>query len=422
MLLRGDGAVLQAPQPAHRLGGAAGGDPRLLRGAAGRARRAGPGDQARAPAARPGRRPARWCSAVTCRASSPTTAPAARSSRRSWSRTRHRRACSSCARASSRCARWSTRCSSWRRARTALFHEVGNLVLRTIVHNQYFRPFRPLEFCLEFDRVKSVPVLDALRKLGDPERRLFTTVALGLFRLLHYLTYVRVDAARGRARARVVLALVRSEALTLVGLLSGRSSRPASTSAHRAARFRRPRARAGPRDVPSCSGDGPGGRPSGGRAHRAPARQPPSRPRALPGSTRASSDSSRRRHGRAAPHGPRVFAELARAADDGCARAPRRATARCGRSAVRRDFQDVGYQLLRYGDFEPFDRFTGLVLELDPDKAGPEIATGSPRTVSASPTSPRRPSRRSAAAPSWAARTLRPPHGPRRGAPPMSAG
>ena len=80
-----------------------------------------------------------------------------------------------------------------------VFHEVGNLVLRAILHNQYFRPFRPLEFCLEFDRVKSVPVLDALRKLGDPERRLFTTVFLGLFRLLHYLGLRAAHAPRGRA-------------------------------------------------------------------------------------------------------------------------------------------------------------------------------------------------------------------------------
>ncbi|HZX42707.1 MAG TPA: hypothetical protein VFE93_12780, partial [Myxococcaceae bacterium] len=100
-----------------------------------------------------------------------------------------------------------------------VFHELGNLVLRAILHNQYFRPFRPLEFCLEFDRVKSVPVLDALRKLGDPERRLFTTAFLGLFRLLHYLAYVRPTPRGVERRARVVLALVRSEALTLVGYL-----------------------------------------------------------------------------------------------------------------------------------------------------------------------------------------------------------
>ena len=100
-----------------------------------------------------------------------------------------------------------------------VFHEVGNLALRAILQNQYFRPFRPLEFCIEFDRVKSVPILDALRRLSDPERRLFTTVFLGLFRLLHYLSFVR-SAPRGvERRSRVVLSLVRSEALTLVGYL-----------------------------------------------------------------------------------------------------------------------------------------------------------------------------------------------------------
>jgi hypothetical protein len=119
-----------------------------------------------------------------------------------------------------------------------VFHEVGNLVLRAILHNQYFRPFRPLEFCLEFDRVKSVPVLDALRKLGDPERRLFTTVFLGVFRLLHYLAYVRPTPRGVERRARVVLALVRSEALTLVGYLRTELAPRVSLRRHQGAGLR----------------------------------------------------------------------------------------------------------------------------------------------------------------------------------------
>ncbi|HMK72028.1 MAG TPA: hypothetical protein VK454_01740 [Myxococcaceae bacterium] len=101
-----------------------------------------------------------------------------------------------------------------------VFHEVGSLAVRAILQNRYFRPFRPLEFCLEFDRIRSVPVLDALRLLPDPERQLFTTAFLGLFRLLHSLAYLRPAADRpADRRARVLLALIRSEALTLAGYL-----------------------------------------------------------------------------------------------------------------------------------------------------------------------------------------------------------
>jgi hypothetical protein len=119
-----------------------------------------------------------------------------------------------------------------------VFHEVGNLALRAILQNQYFRPFRPLEFCIEFDRVKSVPVLDALRRLGDPERRLFTTAFLGLFRLLHYLAYVR-PAPRGvDRRSRVVLSLVRSESLTLVGYLKTEVAARSGLRRHQGAAMR----------------------------------------------------------------------------------------------------------------------------------------------------------------------------------------
>jgi len=101
-----------------------------------------------------------------------------------------------------------------------VFHEVGSLAVRAILQNRYFRPFRPLEFCLEFDRIRSVPVLDALRLLPDPERQLFTTAFLGLFRLLHSLAYLRPAADRpSDRRVRVLLALLRSEALTLAGYL-----------------------------------------------------------------------------------------------------------------------------------------------------------------------------------------------------------
>ncbi len=101
-----------------------------------------------------------------------------------------------------------------------VFHEVGSLAVRAILQNRFFRPARPLEFCLEFDRIRSVPVLDALRLLPDQERALFTTAFLALFRFLHALAYLRLEPERPLdRRARVLLALVHSEALTLAGYL-----------------------------------------------------------------------------------------------------------------------------------------------------------------------------------------------------------
>jgi hypothetical protein len=101
-----------------------------------------------------------------------------------------------------------------------VFHEVGSLTVRSILQSRFFRPSRPLEFSLEFDRIRSVGVLDALRVLPDPERELFTTSFLALFRLLHALGYLSGESERPLdRRARVLLSLVQSEALTLTRYL-----------------------------------------------------------------------------------------------------------------------------------------------------------------------------------------------------------
>ena len=46
----------------------------------------------------------------------------------------------------------------------SLFTDVGNLALREIVLNRYFRPFRPLEFRVEYDRLRSVRLLELLAR------------------------------------------------------------------------------------------------------------------------------------------------------------------------------------------------------------------------------------------------------------------
>ncbi|HLM48028.1 MAG TPA: hypothetical protein VK458_29460, partial [Myxococcaceae bacterium] len=76
----------------------------------------------------------------------------------------------------------------------SLFNDVGNLVLREIVLNRFFRPFRLNEFRLEYDRLRSVRLLTLLSTVPAETRPLFTTAYLGLFRLLHYLAYVSQDA------------------------------------------------------------------------------------------------------------------------------------------------------------------------------------------------------------------------------------
>jgi hypothetical protein len=262
-----------------------------------------------------------------------------------------------------------------------VFHEVGNLALRAILHNQYFRPFRPLEFCLEFDRVKSVPVLDALRKLGDPERRLFTTVFLGLFRLLHYLAYVRATPRGVERRARVVLALVRSEALTLVGYLRTELAPRVTLRRHQGAALR------ASKDLSRLADEL-------GRRLRQEA-DDPERVLDIAASAanqlraqvvrlasaveaRLPADESFTRLVSPVVLGQRlrndlwVFAQLARSADEALGAGSDQAIhAVDALGAFLSYFQDVSYQLLRYGDLHAFDQFAAILREAGAIPAGP---------------------------------------------------
>jgi hypothetical protein len=68
-----------------------------------------------------------------------------------------------------------------------------------------------------------------------------------------------------------------------------------------------------------------------------------------------------------------AFAEICRQADVALRGNDSRAAAR-GLARIREYatyFQDVSYQLLRYGDYEAFDRFTAIVVETDEPPHGP---------------------------------------------------
>ena len=124
-------------------------------------------------------------------------------------------------------------------ANLGLFQDVGKLALREIVLNRYFRPFRPLEFRIEYDRLRSVRLLDTLSSLPEDARTLFSTAFLGLFRLLHYLAYVDAEGQPPYARrVRVLLALVRSEANSLAAWMHSELSPKAGSKALQAATLR----------------------------------------------------------------------------------------------------------------------------------------------------------------------------------------
>ena len=263
-----------------------------------------------------------------------------------------------------------------------VFHEVGNLALRAILQNQYFRPFRPLEFCIEFDRVKSVPILDALRRLADPERRLFTTAFLGLFRLLHYLAYVRPATKGVERRARVVLSLVRSESLTLVGYLKTEVAARSGLRRHQGAALRVARdlgrhAEAAGRRL-RHEGSDAAVVLAVAREYAEEVRQLVVRLAAAVDSRPGVEEMTFGRLASAVTMAQRlrndlwVFSRLCRATEDVLSRPQDDAgPALSALWSFLGYFQDVAYQLLRYGDLAPVDQFAAILRELEHVPSGP---------------------------------------------------
>lgn len=99
-----------------------------------------------------------------------------------------------------------------------LFVEVGTLATREVLLNRYFRPFRPLEFRLEYDRIPSVALLEALRGLPEGSRNALTVAWLSLFRVWRCLESIPPGMPR---RSRIVFAVVRGEVSSLSAWLTG---------------------------------------------------------------------------------------------------------------------------------------------------------------------------------------------------------
>jgi hypothetical protein len=269
----------------------------------------------------------------------------------------------------------------------ALFTDVGNLALREIVLNRYFRPFRPLEFRIEYDRIRSVRILDLLAGQPQDIRGPFATAFLALFRLLHYLSYVGQEGEDSTPRrARVVLALVRSEAVSLVAFFRDELATQVGPKRLKAASLRAARdiAKETNRVAREVLGDLEGAPDASMRAaiaittlFRA---QVVGLVEALaPGST-SGEDAF---HPLVAPEAMAqrlrkdlwVFGQLCRTTELAL-RSEDVAAAETALSAFKSYlgyFQDVSYQLLRYSDYEPFDRFSALLVELPWPPEGPSI-------------------------------------------------
>lgn len=265
----------------------------------------------------------------------------------------------------------------------ALYNDIGSLLLREIVLNRYFRPFRPLEFRLEYDRIKSVRLLEALGELPEATRRLFSVPFLAIFRLLHYLSYVG-DPQEGPPppRAKVILALVRSEGASLAIYLRDELAVRAELRRHKAAGVR------AARDLIKESR----------RIHQG-----------ILGSVEAGANApldaaveltklfrgqlvALARVLRPELEGTATFEALVSSREkaerlrldlwalsrmcEAASRVLQKGTAAQGEVALfsvrayLQYFHAVSYQLLRYGDYEPFDRFAALVGETERVPAG----------------------------------------------------
>jgi hypothetical protein len=220
-------------------------------------------------------------------------------------------------------------------------------------------------------------------------RPLFTTAYLSLFRLLHCLAYVSQDAQGPiPRRVRVLLALVRSEALSLVGYLKNELAPKAGPKPLQAACLRAARdiARETERIAREVLVELDRDRAAAARASYAFTQLFQAQVVALtealsPGSTSGEAPFEQLASSMEAAERLRkdlwVFSQLCRAAE-GHLRNDDVVAAEAVISSIVAFlgyFQDGSYQLLRYVDYEAFDRFSALLTELPWPPEGPAVRT-----------------------------------------------
>ncbi|MBI5545687.1 MAG: hypothetical protein HY901_17505, partial [Deltaproteobacteria bacterium] len=267
-----------------------------------------------------------------------------------------------------------------------LFADVGLLALREITLNKYFKPFRPLEFRPEYDRIKHVRILELVKKVDPEFHKPVSTAFLALFRLLHYLRYVPGPEEAMTRRSQLILALVRSEIASLAAFLEGdlsaRLARLGTDKSARAIRvaqeLRRETSRIVKKEL-AFVGTPPAG--TVGRARDAFS----SMCRTAIGALAQALDSSidpealfddageRREQARRLRLDLFAFREVCQWAEQALTKGAPVDAMRAidALKAFALYFRDVSYQLLRYGDYESFDRFTAIVTETDGVPSGP---------------------------------------------------
>ncbi|HUB08341.1 MAG TPA: hypothetical protein VMB50_15140 [Myxococcales bacterium] len=261
-----------------------------------------------------------------------------------------------------------------------LFNDLGQVLVREIALNKYFRPFRPLEFRSEYDRIKSVHILEVLGRLepsGEPVRRAVSLAFLALFRLLHYLRYVSSGVGEAARRAYVVMSLIRSEATALAGYLDRELPEAYPDLAAPAKRIAvEVRKEVGKVLRKHLAAAAPGDSEPIAKAREAleglfkqwivslaQCLDP-----SIAGKELFDDYVSRREQAKRLRADLFCFREVCRRAAKGAARGEGPELERSVQALQRfvSYFRDVSYQLLRYGDYEPFDGFISILRDLDP--------------------------------------------------------
>jgi hypothetical protein len=104
-----------------------------------------------------------------------------------------------------------------------LFSAAIRLAQREVHRSEYFDPLASLEFRSEFDRIRSVVVLEVIAGIeSDPSRRVAALTFLSLFRLLRYIDLIDEEQAKvsGFGPLFAFLALLRSDAEALATFFS----------------------------------------------------------------------------------------------------------------------------------------------------------------------------------------------------------